>query len=65
MQMEDVISANPSRAGGLPSALVEPDGLLPFDTSSAVCNAQHIAPSGIRPSLRSRPLTLRPGLTTS
>ncbi len=38
--------ATPSR--GLPKALFEPDGLLPFDTSSAVCNGQLIAPSGLR-----------------
>ena len=46
--MEDCDSAHPSRAGGLPNALVEPDGLLPFDTRSAVCTAQLIAPSGLR-----------------
>jgi hypothetical protein len=44
--MRVVSRATPSR--GLPKALVEPDGLLPFDTSSAVCNAQLIAPSGLR-----------------
>jgi hypothetical protein len=32
MQRGDVISAIPSRAGGL-HTLVEPDGLLLFDTS--------------------------------
>ena len=51
--MEDENPANP------PNALVETDGLLPFDTTSAVCDAQLIAPSGLRP------LTLRAGLTTS
>jgi hypothetical protein len=48
MRSRIVNPADPSRAGGLSDALVEPDGLLPFDTRSAVCDAQLIAPSGLR-----------------
>ena len=52
---EAVRSAHPSRAGGLPNALVEPDGLLPFDTSSAVCTSAQEPNSSLHPAFAALP----------